>query len=432
MRCQVKIICCLALLELVFTTGLTHAAELSWEQLKGVGIEVEAYSSAQGDVISAPIPLYKELGSYFWHWDPKKELKNISDPVYLPPSLKINEVMHNLFVEFDLSDTQHFRKIWFEPGDGVRFRGLLGIHDFKTPRPLVIVRMGIYGNIDEITAERFLVRALYDDLDANVLVLENMTSHGFLTQNKNISFGGVDEGILTFAAMSLLDQTTFKKLIKSFHIVAISLGGQGTFVTALLDQANKKLIKSVVDFCPLINLQSTFEFHSQPGMDNAFADIWSSERLISMVNRYHDEPGIRDRWKTLLDFKPRFTPAMMAILNKNRHAPLLSIAGLARVVPGMKWPEAFKKHIENSKDFYDLNAFWGTYVGVKTPIMIYTTPNDPLVINDLNSELIFDKKQPGDFSSVKYLRLDKGIHCGISSVYRWDYIVKLLKDGLGI
>jgi hypothetical protein len=423
---------------------VTRADEVDWNQFKSSQIEIEAYSSAQGDVISAPIPLYKELGSYFWHWDPKKELqkepekklkkelKNISDPVYLPPSIKINEVMRNLFVDFDLSDTKHFRKVWFKPGDDVRFRGLLGLHDSQKKRPLVIIRMGIYGNIDEITAERFLVRAVYDDLDANVLVLENMTSHGFLTQNKNISFGGVDEGILTFAAMSLIAQTPFNQKISGFHIVAISLGGQGTFVTALLDQANRKLLKSVVDFCPLINLRSTFEFHSRPGFDNAFADFWSSERLISLVERYHDEPGIADRWKTLLDFKPRFTPAMMAILNKNRHAPLLSPADVDRIVPGMKWPREFKNHIENAKDFYDLNDFWPSYQGVKTPIMIYTTPNDPLVANDLNSELIFNKKQPGDFSSVKFLRLDKGIHCGISSVYRWDYIIKLLHDGLAI
>jgi hypothetical protein len=54
------------------------------------------------------------------------------------------------------------------------------------------------------------------------------------------------------------------------------------------------------------------------------------------------------------------------------------------------------------------------------------------VNNELNSEKIFSGAQPGDFSSLKYTRLEKATHCGLASVYRWDFIVSLLKQGLGL
>lgn len=430
MQCQVKTICCLALLSVGFSYSMTQADELSWGSFSSEQMQVLDDSSAQGEVISSPIPLFKEFGQFFWHWDPKKELKKTSDPIYREPQLEMNEVMQNLFVDFDLSDTAHFRKTWFRPTADVKFRGLFGIHDFSKKRPLIIIRMGIHGNLDEITAERFLARIAYDDLDANILILESLTSHAFLTQNKNISFGGVDEGILTFLALNQIEKTPLANLIQSYHLLAVSLGGQGTFVTALLDQSNGHKIKSIVDFCPLINLQSTFEFHSQTSFKNALADFWNAGRLSSLVERYKDEASVQARWKTWFDFKPRFTVAILDLLNRDNLQPLVKVSEINKLIPQMKWPKGFKEHLENSKNFYELLDFWPYYQGVTTPMTIYTTPKDPLVVNELNSEMIFSGQQAGDFSNLKYYRLEKGIHCGISSVYQWDYIVKLIKEGL--
>lgn len=431
MQSQLKIICCLALLRVIFLP-VQSFAEVNWGNYSHPKMEIQPYSSAQGEVLSSPIPFFNELGELIWGWDPQSELKKTSDPIYLESSGGLSEIMRSLFISFNVNSTQHFRKVWFKPTAGLKFRGLLGLHDTQSKRPLVIIRMGVYGNVDDITGERFMVKAAYEDLGANVLVLENLTSHSFISQNQNISFGGVDEGLQTFLAMHYLKQAGFDNLVSSWHILSISLGGQGNFVTALLDQQNGHLLKSMALFCPLINLEATFAHHSRPGFKNVLADLWSAERLAVLRERYKDEPELKMLWKSLIDRQPRFTPTLMKIMNRDRKKPLLSAAEVEQQVPGMQWPSKFKWHIENSKSFYELNNFWSSYYGVKTPIMIYTTPDDPLVINKINSELIFRGVLPGDFASVNYHRLSKGTHCGLPPVYKWDYIVKLVRDGLGL
>lgn len=416
----------------IFTLQMTQADELNWQTLQSDKMHIELYSSAQGEVISSYMPLFKEVGQFVWSWDPKKEPKNTSDKVYLEPESAVNELMHNLFVEFDVSNTDHFRKVWFNLNNGLKFRGLFGIHDFKTKRPFIILRMGIHGNVDELIAERFLFRVLYEDLDANVLVLESLTSHAFLSKNKNVSFGGIDEGLQTFLTLNELNKSELSKIMGSVHLLGLSMGSHGTFVTAMLDQANKQQIKSIVNFCPLINLQETFETHNspEPNFKNALADLWNVRRLKSVFDIYPEDASLKEWWRTLLDFKPRFTNEILKILERDRKQPLISTQEVEQLVPKMKWPKGFKNHLENSKSFYELNNFWNLYQNIKTPMMIYTTPNDPLVINKINSEKIFKANQPGDFTALKFRRLEKGIHCGLAPVYQWDFIVKLTKEGL--
>jgi hypothetical protein len=433
MQIQVKTQVCLTLFITIWTSFNLQATEISWKTLASDKISIEEYSSAQGEVISSYLPLFKEIGQMFWTWDPKKEPKNASGKVYLEPQAPLNELMHNLFVKFDISNTNNFRKVWFKLSPDLQVRGLLGVHDFTQKRPFIILRMGIHGNVDELIAERFLFKLLYEDLGANVLVLESLTSHAFLSKNKNISFGGVDEGLQTFLVLNEIGKNQFaKKLISTTHLIGLSMGAHGTFVTAMLDQSNGHKIKSIVNFCPLVNLQQTFEAHNlpEPNFKNALADIWNVMRLNAVFNLYPANSELNSWWKTLLDFKPRFTNEILNILAKDRKKPLISTADVEAAVAKMKWPEGLKNHLENSQSFYELNNFWSLYNNIKIPMTIYTTPKDPLVINQLNSELIFRAKQPGDFSKMKYLRLEKGIHCGLSPVYQWDYIVNLVKQGL--
>lgn len=450
MQSQVKIFCCLALLLTVISTSMTQAADENWQKLATPKSVTEPYSSAQGEVISSYFPILTSLGESLWSWDPKKEAQaqatsqtqTTLDPTQIQvgksptqtanrePLNKLDELMKNLFVQFDVSNTQNFRKVWFQPKEGLKFRGLWGIHDFTKKRPLIILRMGIHGNVDEFIAERFLAKILYEDLDANILILESLTSHAFLSSNQNVTFGGVDEGLQTFFVLNEIKNSPFNKLVSSYHITSLSMGGHGTFVTALLDQANGHQIKSILNLCPLINLKETFALHAKQGLNETLIDLWNTRRLKSLFNLYGNRSELQEWWHSLFDLKPRFTNSVMKILNEERKTPLLTVADMNSLVSKMKWPEGFAQHLQNSKSFDELNSFWGLYKGVTTPMMIYTTPNDPLVPTEINSELIFRGKQAGDFTSVKYHRLERGIHCGLAPVYKWDYLVKMTREGL--
>jgi hypothetical protein len=401
--------------------SMTQADEVDWASLKTEKFEIQAESSGQGEVLTSYPAFLQILITRILNWDPKKELNN-STPTF--------ELLKNLSVDFDLSEVKNFRKVWFHLNPKLKVRGLFGIHDFIKPRPFIILRMGIHGNVDEMFAERFIAKAIYEDLDANFLVLESLTSHAFLSQNAQVTFGGTEEGLHTFLILHQLQKTKFKKLIKSTHLIGVSLGGQGTFVTSLLDQANDKQIKSILNFCPLINLQETFERHAESGLKNAAVDLWNFHRMETLYKNYEKQLSDVSVWKVPFDFQPRFTPQILKILNAERKTSLLTAEDIQKQFPEIKWPQDFYNLLTKSNSFYELNYFWKLYQNIQTPMMIYTTPNDPLVFNELNSEMIFNKKQAGDFKQLQFKRLDRGIHCGLAPIYPWTEVVKMIQTGL--
>ncbi|MBC7742662.1 MAG: hypothetical protein H7061_10720 [Bdellovibrionaceae bacterium] len=419
----------------VFYTEMTRADEMGWSQLSSDQIEIQKFASGEGEVLSNYPSLVQSLMVTFWNWDPQKELKKTTPRVIeREPFNVLQETIQNLVIHFDVTDSTHFRKAWFHLKPDLKVRGLFGFHDFKKKRPLIILRMGIHGNVDELLAERYLAKIIYEDLDANFLLLESLTSFAFLSQNKNISFGGIDEGLQTFVILKELNRalSPFLPITASFHLMGLSMGGHGTFVTALLDQFNGRKIKSILNLCPLINLEKTFDYHARDGFGPAFIDLWNARRMNRLFDMYPKEISGSQWWMTLFDLKPRFTPAVLQILNSQRKTPLLSVDDIEKIVPGMKWPKGFAEHLKNSKSFYDLNNFWSLYQGVKTPMGLISTPHDPLVTNEFNADMITKKTQPGDFSSLKMHVFDRGIHCGFAPVYQWDYVVDLVKDGLGL
>lgn len=426
----------------LFTGDMTRADEVGWHALKTDRILLEEFSSGQGQVISSYPASLQNLITRFLRWDPKKELNNSTQ---LEPILKraqiqgakgfsLRELMRNLSVEFDVSDTQHFRKVWFQLTPQLKIRGLFAVQDFKVKRPLVILRMGIHGNVDELFAERFILKALYEDLAMNVLVLENLTSHAFLSQNSHATFAGIEEGLHTFAVMNFLTDKKhpFSSLISSVHLVGVSLGGQGTFVTALLDANNGQQLKSVLNFCPLINLKETFEHHSQASLKNVGIDLWNHHRLQSLQTTYSGRLQGLELWKEIFDWKPRFTPRLFEILNEERKTPLYSAGDVKKDFPNMKWPKGFVEQITQASSFYEMNDFWDLFQNVKTPFLVYSTPNDFLVTNELNIDRISDGKQPGDLKNVKIEKLDRAVHCGLASAYMWDDVVKMIRAGLNL
>ncbi len=422
----------LGFLAFPFFSNMTRADELGWGVLKTEKIEIELTSSGQGEVLTSYPGFLQKLLTSVLSWDPRKELNNSPEPVPEEHKVDLTELLRNLSVDFDVSDPSRFRKVWFHLTPTLKVRGLFGVHDFKTRRPLIILRMGIHGNVDELLAERFIAKAVFEDLDANFLILESLTSHAFITQNMQISFGGIEEGLHTFLIMNQLNQKKygFNKIVSSYHLVGVSLGGQGTFVTTLMDQSNEHLVKSVLNMCPLINLKNTFDFHAKPSWLEAGVDFWNLIRLRGVFTNYSENLKHLNLWKMLVDQKPRFTPRLLKILDFERDRPILTANEIQRQIPQVIWPRGFYDQITKSNSLYELNDFWKTYQGVTTPIKIYTTPKDFLVVNDLNSDLILDKKQPGDFRSAQVEKLNRGMHCGLASVFSWPEVVKMIKVGL--
>lgn len=347
--------------------------------------------------------------------------------------------LSKLYVEFDLSDVNKFQRIQFEPQPGLKIRGLLALQPNKDQkRPLVILRMGIHGNIDEFLAERFLARIIYQELGYNLLVLESLTSHGFLTINDQVTVGGVEEGLHTFYILNLFshNQIPWSSQISDIYLMGISLSGPGVFLASYLDEhsliggVNKKTVKAIELFCPLVNFEQTYKEHEKPGLFSAFADLWNYRRLVALRLK---DPKLNDipLWKTFFDLTPRFMPEVMMSLNKKTAKPILKLETFKTLFPDLEFPKEFANHVNASKSLYELNRFWGFYKNGEIPMNIYLTPNDPAVINNINAELIRQGKQSGEFHNVKFTDV-KGLHCALAGEYQWPFLVEMVKRGFDV
>ncbi len=431
---------------------------IDWSQLQSENMIITGDSSGQGQVLSTYPSWMQTIYTHILSWEPRvkseketdqnscrlsfsssdlqgklSELsqfqKQKSECIYLPGADKapgIKKLLQVLSVKFDLSDNNHFRKVVFNIPSAeqkqIHIRGLLALHDDKKPRPLVILRMGVHGNVDEFLAERFIAKAAFEDFGFNFLALENLTSHGYISQDNPVTFGGVDEGLQTYAVLQEIRNPAshLGKLISDIHLLGISLGAHGVFLTTALDEVNHHDLKSSTVFCPVVNLISTLKFHSQANGYSAFVDLWNRRRLNSIPEKI-PELDHTQWWKTFFDFKPRFMPAVISYLDQHQRKPA------EKTDQAMKWPLGLQAHFDKDQSFSQMNDFWPFYQNKVTPFLIVTTANDILVSEEINSDLILQKKQSGDFSQTHILQLNKGTHCGLPPDFQWNFIVSLLK-----
>ena len=433
-----------------------------WSRFHSQIIEIQEDSSGQGQVLSTYPSWMQIIYTHWLSWEPRVKNKtpenanacrlSFSSPdlkgklselsqftivkpecIYLPGagrSPSFSKVMKALSVEFDLSDRQHFRKVVINlptrSNQQVHLRGLIGIHDDQKARPLLILRMGVHGNVDEFLAERFVAKAAYEDFGFNFLALENLTSHGYLSQENPVTFGGIEEGLQTFLILQELKRKNYalSQVISDIHLFGVSLGAHGVFVTQMLDEQNSHFLKTATLFCPVVNLIETMNFHSQASFGSAFIDLWNYRRLKAVPERI-SELDHTQWWKTFFDLKPRFMPAILDYLETHQIQPV------EKLPEGIVWPTGFKEHLLSSKSFSSLNNFWPFYQNKKTPLLIVTTAKDLLVSEEINTDLILQKKQPGNFAETQIYQLDRGTHCGLPADFQWNFILQLLSTQWG-
>lgn len=464
MNCRVFICAFALVLPWSFALAQTRGEEstttkIDWLRLQSEKMKIQDFSSGQGEVLSTYPLFLQTLYTDFLSWEPrvnlpgegpdkqcrlsfssadlKTEISEVSQfqkdkpaCVFRDEAEKTNglkRLLQSLSVKFDVSDTNHFRKVIFQFNTNddkiMKVRGLIGLHDDQKARPFVILRLGVHGNVDEFLAERYIGKAAYEDFGFNILVLENLTSHGYLSQDNPITFGGIEEGLHTFEILQILKNKNLfvSSLVTDIHLIGISLGAHGVFVTTMLDEVNDNYIKSTTALCPMVNLKETMNYHSQTSLAEAAIDFWNRMRLRALPGKVKEltDTGL---WRTMFDLKPRFMPAVLGFLESHQTRPAIKIRH------DMNFPKGFLQHLETSKSFYELNTFWPFFEDNKTPVLIITTPNDPLVPLQLNTDLIVSKKQLGLFEKTQIVQLDRGVHCALPIDYQWSFILDLLRS----
>lgn len=421
--------------------------------------ESKARTTENPEVISSYPDTVLWMMSLFSRWAPSTQSskecdQNLASGGMDPELCRLNldlgpldRIRSQIFFDYDVSDQKKFVRFTEQLNSLVTIRGLAAIH-FGEKRPLAILRMGVHGNRDEVLAERFILKLLFEDLKMHVIMIENLTSHSYLSMNERVSFGGVEEGMHSFLILKRMQNGTFlnaaasrvdsaaelkedfawKEMVSSYHMVGLSLGGLGTFFTTWLDEQSGATLKSTLQFCPLVNLKENFENLSRPTFFNTFVDIWNWRRLTALRSRIENYSTWNVLW-TALTWTPSFTSKVVQWVDQKSPSPILSLADIEKEIPNLNFDHSVKNHLENSVGVLALNDFWKLYSNEKTPMTIVTTTTDPLVKFDLNSGRIKAGAQLGSFKKTTLIELN-GFHCALASEYEWPFLVEMVRRAL--
>lgn len=301
------------------------------------------------------------------------------------------------------------------PG-GSKLRGLLALHGDDRPRPLVVLRLGIFSNVEEFLAERYLFFQLFEQSWFNLLVLDNTTGAAFLAENDGFTLGGAVEGSQNYLLARWLRDPAepLAKLVSSLHFVGVSLGGNGVLASAMLNEkaADPPAIDGFVALCPVVNLKANFDKATEPSAQAAVFDIWSSIRLAAVAPRAPDWK--HGSWTSWLRGHPYALPAALRYANGDlvRWKPLLDAA---------PWPASLR-----GGDLWKLTDFWSEFSGVRKPVHVFATEQDSLVPPDLNALDLVRRGLP-EKNNLAVTVLPRGFHCTFPVAYDWPTVTSTIQ-----
>lgn len=295
-------------------------------------------------------------------------------------------------MKYNIDENPFFHRTVFLLPDGQKLKAVLALKDEKR-RPLVIVRAGITGNVEEAFAERFFLYQLFERGFFHVLLVENMTGADYIHFNRSLSFGGLAEAYQNIFLAQLFKSNSqpLSRLIESVHLMGLSLGGQGVLTAAWMAryQKNPKLFGSFMAFCPLVNTTATFNYLFRESWLRFPLEFWARSRFSEF-----------EQFRSDLFKGPFFGLAhrLLGAVATNYRKPPAELLGVVE-----PW------FIQRQKDFLGLHELSLWDPTLREPVWVWVTKDDVVVPTRLNTEKL---------ALLHPFMIDQGNHCSFPVV--WD------------
>lgn len=284
--------------------------------------------------------------------------------------------------------------------NGVKIPGILALKDDPKPRPLVIVKCGVFCSVGETASLKSYLMHLFDQSPFNVLLLANQTGLDYIAKNKRVTLGGWSEGYEAIQIGKwMLAKWDHRDRISSIHFMGISLGGNAAVMGAafndhyLLDNG-KKIFNSVTAICPVVSLRPTLK------------RLYGSQIVGRVFTKM-----TKDHFKEVRNFVED-VPDLLTDKKIPGRSKLAEFIGTLATVSLQK--NGFNTTVDS---FFKNNNFWNWKSEVKTPLLIWASKDDMVVNNEVNAQVIeqndFYQKSP----VVGVVNLEYGNHCAFSSAY---------------
>lgn len=293
------------------------------------------------------------------------------------------------------------REFMVKLADGTRVPGILALKQDPRPRPLVIVKCGVFCSAAQTPSLKSYLMHLFDQSPFNVLLLANQTGMDYIYYNKRVTLGGWSEGYEVLEVGKwMLKNWEYKERISSLHLMGISLGGNAAVMGAAFNDkyllpSGNKVFNSVTAICPVVSLRPTLEYlYGSTIVGRIFAKM-TRQHFTEARNYVTDVPDL------ITDDR----------IPSKRYEMADYIGTLAS--------ESLQRRsiASTPTSFFKSNNFWNWKEEVKTPLLVWASEDDMVVNNRLNAEVIKNDDVYEKSGHVGVLNLKYGNHCAFSSAY---------------
>jgi predicted alpha/beta-fold hydrolase len=318
------------------------------------------------------------------------------------------------------TDTQH--AVQFTLPDGTQIGGLLFTNPSKGVRPLVIADYGLMSSRDSGLAGDFVKQVVAaGNLNANFLVVNDISGADFYAANRSIGLGGYDAGrILVELAQQLKKQGV---AFSSLTLMGESLGGLAVLEALIEDhRLNTHLFQSAITFSAVVDENS-----STASVMSAF-----NYNLSGIAGPEMSLEGLAFLTANLLSFDSELNSI-------NTSLPELSLSGggefyysefqqRLQSVNTANWNPAVSRssvesYIESSA------ALIQQIAEISTPVIVVHAENDPVV--PYSQFQSFAQAQSRN-TNISTLGTSDGSHCGFIGAYGANYVASLVNRAIGL
>lgn len=285
--------------------------------------------------------------------------------------------------------------------DGTRVPGILALKQDPRPRPLVIVKCGVFCAAVQTPTTKSYLMHLFDQSPFNVLLLANQTGLDYISYNKKVTLGGWSEGYEAIQVGKWMQEKwKYRDRISSVHLMGISLGGNAAVMGAAFNDkylmpSGRKVFNSVTAICPVLNLRPTLNH------------LFSSKivgRLFAQATKDH----FLEARRYVVDVPDLITEEKMP----SDRGELADYIGLLAATSMQR-----RDIIRDKESYFKSNNFWNWKERVQTPLLVWASKDDMVVNNRLNAQVLEQDDYYEKSSNVSVLNLPFGNHCGFSSAY---------------
>ncbi len=335
------------------------------------------------------------------------------------PHHKLITLYKTVNVHYNFKNHPRIKPVKLTLEDGFIMRGFLALKKDLSPRPMVIIRCGIFCNSDDSHVGRMYLMHLFDESPFNVLLLGNSTGGHSHRDNHAMALGGFDEGMQLLRTAKLINNNSaLSRRVSSFHIFAASLGSHGALFSGIYSShrlSKYPKINSITAICPVVDLKQTFNtsFHTKYRR-NVFYHL--TKKVLK--NAYPFIPILRE-----------LIPNPDRINSKKISSTIAKAALHYYKTKGPEWslPPFSGTMINSDEKFWRANNYLNYHLFNKVPTLVIGSIDDPIVLYKDNMSKLEDTLSVSPSPYIQAIKLKQGSHCGqsinysrslLSSVYR--------------